>query len=180
MPLLQGKRPHIFGMTASPVNTRAKQTQMKVADAVWQLERNMDAQVITVINRGPVVAAAPLPELKLVYYVRQHVSDSLKEVEGRNITDTLTVYSEQTKVNNTSFPARPYGHHLIFCQSLAMLMTILRSFHAPVTNYSCMCLLPELASNSLHPSMQATSNICRILIVMPCMCALLSASPGAY
>ena len=82
--LLQGKRPHIFGMTASPVNTRAKQTQMKVSDAVWQLERNMDAQVITVINREPVTAAAPLPELKLVYYVRQHVSDALKEVEGNN------------------------------------------------------------------------------------------------
>ena len=71
-------------MTASPVNTRAKQTQMKVSDAVWQLERNMDAQVITVINREPVTAAAPLPELKLVYYVRQHVSDALKEVEGKN------------------------------------------------------------------------------------------------
>lgn len=69
-------------MTASPVNTRAKQTQMKVSDAVWQLERNMDAQVITVINREPVTAAAPLPKLKLVYYVRQHVSDALKEVEG--------------------------------------------------------------------------------------------------
>lgn len=80
--LLQGKRPHVFGMTASPVNTRAKQTQMKVSEAVWQLERNMDAQVITVINREPVIAAAPLPELKLVYYVRQHVSDALKEVEG--------------------------------------------------------------------------------------------------
>ncbi len=69
-------------MTASPVNTRAKQTQMKVAEAVWQLERNMDAQVITVIDRDPVTAAAPLPELKLLYYVRQHTSDSLKEVEG--------------------------------------------------------------------------------------------------
>ncbi len=80
--LLQGVRPHIFGMTASPVNTRAKQTQMKVAEAVWQLERNVDAQVITVIDRDPVTAAAPLPELKLLYYVRQHTSDSLKEVEG--------------------------------------------------------------------------------------------------
>lgn len=69
-------------MTASPVNTRAKQTQMKVSEAVWQLERNMDAQVITVINREPVTAAAPLPELRLVYYVRQHASDALKEVEG--------------------------------------------------------------------------------------------------
>lgn len=55
---------------------------MKVAEAVWQLERNMDAQVITVIDRDPVIAAAPLPELKLLYYVRQHTSDSLKEVEG--------------------------------------------------------------------------------------------------
>lgn len=80
----QGKRPHVFGMTASPVNTRAKQTQMKVSEAVWQLERNMDAQVITVINREPVTAAAPLPELRLVYYVRQHVSDALKEMEGTN------------------------------------------------------------------------------------------------
>ena len=79
---MQGVRPHIFGMTASPVNTRAKQTQMKVAEAVWQLERNMDAQVITVVDRDPVTAAAPLPELKLLYYVRQHTSDSLKEVEG--------------------------------------------------------------------------------------------------
>ena len=71
-------------MTASPVNTRAKQTQMKVSEAVWQLERNMDAQVITVINREPVTAAAPLPELRLVHYVRQHASDALKEVEGDN------------------------------------------------------------------------------------------------
>ena len=55
---------------------------MKVAEAVWQLERNMDAQVITVINRDPVTAAAPLPELKLLYYVRQHASETLKEVEG--------------------------------------------------------------------------------------------------
>ena len=55
---------------------------MKVAEAVWQLERNMDAQVITVIDRDPVTAAAPLPELKLLYYVRQHTSDLLKEVEG--------------------------------------------------------------------------------------------------
>ena len=79
---LQGVRPHIFGMTASPVNTSTKQTQMKVAEAVWQLERNMDSQVITVINRDPVIAAAPLPELKLVYYVRQQTSDALKDVEG--------------------------------------------------------------------------------------------------
>ena len=56
--------------------------ELKVAEAVWQLERNMDAQVITVINRDPVTAAAPLPELKLLYYVRQHTSESLKEVEG--------------------------------------------------------------------------------------------------
>lgn len=79
---LQGSRPHIFGMTASPVNTRAKQTQAKIAEAVWQLERNMDAQVITVIDRNPVVAAAPLPELKLLYYAREHKSEPLKDVQG--------------------------------------------------------------------------------------------------
>lgn len=82
-------------MTASPVNTRAKQTQMKVSEAVWQLERNMDAQVITVINREPVTAAAPLPELRLVYYVRQHVSDALKEMEG---TTSTPLYFQQKPV----------------------------------------------------------------------------------
>ena len=87
--LLQGARPHIFGMTASPVNTRAKQTQAKVSEAVWQLERNMDAQVITVIDRDPVTAAAPLPELKLLYFVRQHTSDSLKQVEGESMLPML-------------------------------------------------------------------------------------------
>ena len=96
--LLQGKRPHVFGMTASPVNTRAKQTQMKVSEAVWQLERNMDAQVITVINREPVIAAAPLPELRLVYYVRQHVSDALKEVEGDDNTP-LTCSASQWELS---------------------------------------------------------------------------------
>ncbi|KAL3131573.1 Dicer-like protein 1 [Trebouxia sp. C0009 RCD-2024] len=94
----EGKRPHIFGMTASPVNTRAKQTQMKVSDAVWQLERNMDAQVITVINREPVTAAAPLPELKLVYYVRQHVSDALKEVEAGLASAIWTLHRGETVI----------------------------------------------------------------------------------
>ena len=79
---LQGSRPHIFGMTASPVNTKAKQTQAKVAEAVWQLERNMDAQVITVIDRNPVIAAAPLPEMKLLYYSREHDSEALKDAQG--------------------------------------------------------------------------------------------------
>lgn len=69
-------------MTASPVNTRAKQTQSKIAEAVWQLERNMNAQVITVIDRNPVIAAAPLPELKLLYYAREHESEALKEAQG--------------------------------------------------------------------------------------------------
>lgn len=69
-------------MTASPVNTKAKQTQAKVAEAVWQLERNMNAQVITVIDRNPVVAAAPLPELKLLYYSREHDSEALKDAQG--------------------------------------------------------------------------------------------------
>lgn len=73
-------------MTASPVNTSTKQTQAKVAEAVWQLERNMDSQVITVIDRDPVVAAAPLPELKLLYYVREHDSEALKEAQGRFAT----------------------------------------------------------------------------------------------
>ncbi|KAL0030548.1 hypothetical protein WJX79_003716 [Trebouxia sp. C0005] len=92
----EGVRPHIFGMTASPVNTRAKQTQMKVAEAVWQLERNMDAQVITVIDRDPVIAAAPLPELKLLYYVRQHTSDSLKEVEAGLAAAIWTLHRGET------------------------------------------------------------------------------------
>ncbi|KAL0046074.1 hypothetical protein WJX82_001682 [Trebouxia sp. C0006] len=92
----EGVRPHIFGMTASPVNTRAKQTQMKVAEAVWQLERNMDAQVITVIDRDPVTAAAPLPELKLLYYVRQHTSDSLKEVEAGLAAAIWTLHRGET------------------------------------------------------------------------------------
>lgn len=80
--VLQELRPHVFGMTASPVNTSTKQTQVKVSEAVWQLERNMDAQVITVIDRSPVVAAAPLPELKLLYYAREHKTEALKEAQG--------------------------------------------------------------------------------------------------
>ena len=90
-------------MTASPVNTKAKQTHMKVSEAVWQLERNMDAQVITVINREPVIAAAPLPELRLVYYVRQHVSDALKEVEGTNIIP-LTCSASQCQLRVLMMP----------------------------------------------------------------------------
>ena len=37
---------------------------------------------VNLVGRDPVIAAAPLPELKPLHYVRQHTSDSLKEVDG--------------------------------------------------------------------------------------------------
>lgn len=80
--LLQKPRPHIFGMTASPVNTRPQDTEMKLTQTMQQLERNLDAQIITVINRDPVIAAAPLPELKLVNYSCKHDSDAVQELQG--------------------------------------------------------------------------------------------------
>ena len=57
--LLLQNQPHIFGMTASPVNTRPQDTGMKLTQTMQQLERNLDAQIITVINRDSVIAAAP-------------------------------------------------------------------------------------------------------------------------
>ncbi|DBB11892.1 hypothetical protein WJX82_008855 [Trebouxia sp. C0006] len=76
-------RPHIFGMTASPVNTRPQDTEMKLTQTMQQLERNLDAQIITVINRDPVIAAAPLPELKLVNYSCKHDSDAMQTLQVR-------------------------------------------------------------------------------------------------
>lgn len=80
--LLQKPRPHIFGMTASPVNTRPQDTEIRLTQTMQQLERNLDVQIITVINRDPVIAAAPLPELKLVKYSCQHDSDAMQELQG--------------------------------------------------------------------------------------------------
>ncbi len=69
-------------MTASPVNTRPQDTEMKLTQTMQQLERNLDAQIITVINRDPVIAAAPLPELKLVNYSCKHDSDAMQTLQG--------------------------------------------------------------------------------------------------
>ena len=80
--LLQKPRPHIFGMTASPVNTRPQDTETKLTGTMQQLERNLDAQIITVINRDPVIAAAPLPELIVVNYSCKHDSDAMQELQG--------------------------------------------------------------------------------------------------
>ncbi len=45
MPTLQGQVPHVFGMTASPVNMNAQDSTTKMAQAVKQLEGNLDAEV---------------------------------------------------------------------------------------------------------------------------------------
>lgn len=67
--LLQKPRPHIFGMTASPVNTRPQDTEIKLTQTMHQLQRNLDAQIITVINRD------------------QHDSDAMQELQG-GVIDT--------------------------------------------------------------------------------------------
>lgn len=73
--------PHVAGLTR---HIRATQTQMKDSVALWQ--RSLGAQVVTAINLKPVTAAAPLPELQLVYYVRQHVSVDVEDVAGSHST----------------------------------------------------------------------------------------------
>ena len=42
---VQGQVPHVFGMTASPVNMNAQDSTTKMAQAVRQLEGNLDAEV---------------------------------------------------------------------------------------------------------------------------------------
>ena len=45
VPAVQGQVPHVFGMTASPVNMNAQDSTTKMAQAVKQLEGNLDAEV---------------------------------------------------------------------------------------------------------------------------------------
>ena len=45
VPTVQGQVPHVFGMTASPVNMNAQDSTTKMAQAVKQLEGNLDAEV---------------------------------------------------------------------------------------------------------------------------------------
>lgn len=47
-----------------------------------QLERNLDAQIITAIDRESVMAAAPLPELKLVNYATDNGSGPMQQLQG--------------------------------------------------------------------------------------------------
>ena len=52
MPALQGRVPHVFGMTASPVNMNAQDSTTKMAQAVKQLEGNLDAEVGLLCSTG--------------------------------------------------------------------------------------------------------------------------------
>ena len=44
--------PHVFGMTASPVNMNAQDSTTKMAQAVRQLEGNLDAEVGLLYSTG--------------------------------------------------------------------------------------------------------------------------------
>lgn len=55
-------RPHIFGMTASPVNIRVTQSLDRIPMTIAELESTLNAKVMTVVDRSSVEAVAPPPE----------------------------------------------------------------------------------------------------------------------
>lgn len=66
-PLPKEARPHVFGMTASPLNTKSSDTSV-VTDAVRLLEQHLDATVVTVKNRREVEQHAPLAAQEVVTF----------------------------------------------------------------------------------------------------------------
>ncbi|KAK9803907.1 hypothetical protein WJX72_003704 [[Myrmecia] bisecta] len=65
---IEGVRPHVFGMTASPVNMKATQSASNVQSVFATLESNLDAKVLTVSNRDEMEAIAPSPDVLVREY----------------------------------------------------------------------------------------------------------------
>uniref|UniRef100_A0A1D1ZXU0 Uncharacterized protein n=1 Tax=Auxenochlorella protothecoides TaxID=3075 RepID=A0A1D1ZXU0_AUXPR len=61
-------RPHILGLTAAPANVRREQASWRLSKNIVTLEGNLDAHVVTVLDREDVEAAAPPPTLRICYY----------------------------------------------------------------------------------------------------------------
>ncbi|KAK9823040.1 hypothetical protein WJX81_002311 [Elliptochloris bilobata] len=65
---VRGLRPHIFGMTASPLDTKVGQNASAVSAFFRELEANLNARVLTVMDRDSVEAVAPSPREIVVTY----------------------------------------------------------------------------------------------------------------
>ncbi|KAL4418837.1 hypothetical protein ABPG77_001500 [Micractinium sp. CCAP 211/92] len=65
---LLAPRPHIFGMTAAPANVKQKETQEHMEARIRVLEANLDAKVVTVVNRASVEEVASPPKLRILAY----------------------------------------------------------------------------------------------------------------
>lgn len=66
-PLPRDARPRVFGMTASPLNTKSSMPEV-VINAIRLLEQHLDATVVTVKERNEVEMHAPVAKQELVRF----------------------------------------------------------------------------------------------------------------
>lgn len=80
-----GARPLIFGMSAAPVTSGKQKQQSYVAlrKNIQQLEANMDARIVTVVNRAALEEVSPPPALTLVRYPPLALTSSVEQLHDR-------------------------------------------------------------------------------------------------
>ncbi|KAK9795892.1 hypothetical protein WJX73_009969 [Symbiochloris irregularis] len=61
-------RPHVFGMTASPLDQKTRKNDIKAQAFIKELEGNMGCKVVTVADRNTVTDSVPLPTESLLPY----------------------------------------------------------------------------------------------------------------
>lgn len=81
-PLPKEARPRVFGMTASPLNTKSSMPEV-VINAIRLLECHLDATVVTVKDRGEVEQHAPVANQELVRFVEAAPLPTYKQAMQR-------------------------------------------------------------------------------------------------
>ncbi|KAK9865889.1 hypothetical protein WJX84_003096 [Apatococcus fuscideae] len=66
----KGSRPHILGMTASPVNVKNMNSMLQLQGTMKVLEQNLDSKVLSITDREELDRYAPMPKLHVEKYSR--------------------------------------------------------------------------------------------------------------
>ncbi|KAK9805378.1 hypothetical protein WJX73_008442 [Symbiochloris irregularis] len=104
-PEVQGRRPHVFGMTASPLDQ--KSSGMDRTRAFFdELESNMAAKVMTVADRTELESVVPRPTEQTLPYpgtvVNAAIYEGLVQLQGicRRLEGTSNLVQQQMQVND--------------------------------------------------------------------------------
>ncbi|KAK9856145.1 hypothetical protein WJX84_010015 [Apatococcus fuscideae] len=89
-PRCKGSKPHILGMTASPVNVKNVKSLAQVQGTIKVLERNLDSQVLSITDTEAIDRYAPLPKL----YVEKYSSAHNDAVVNKATAHLLDIHGE--------------------------------------------------------------------------------------